>query len=159
MKHVISITIAALWVLTTFVTLYAYAGNEVITPQDFFAQVLGVVQQLGGMSGMAKISAVILLIVASMKVSFLNDLLWSKLGAAKAWVAPLLGLIGGILGIGASGVPLDGARILAYVTAGAGAVVLHELLDSIKAVPGIGNIYLTIINIVQGWLGGPAPKS
>ena len=137
-----------------FLVSYAFADSGVVAPQDFFVQVLEVIKVFGGLSTMLKISAVITLLVASMKVSFMNDLIWSKLGAAKVYVAPTLGLIGGILGVGVEG-PVTAASIFAFVTAGAGAVFLHEILDSVKAIPGIGAIYITIINLIQGALGGP----
>lgn len=130
-----------------------------VEPADFFAQIAAAVASFGGLSAMLKISSVIMLVVASMKVSFLNDLVWSKLGAAKVWVAPLLGLIAGVLGLGVGDAPINFASILAFVTAGAGAVALHQLLDSIKAIPGIGTMYVTVINLIQGLLGGPKPPA
>lgn len=153
MKHVRSITAALLFFSMMFVFSYALADEAVVAPQDFFAQMLEAIRAFGGLSMMAKISTVIMVIVSSMKVTFLRELLWSKLGAAQAWVAPLLGLIAGILGLGNDG-QISLASVMAYVAAGAGAVILHELLDSVKAIPGIGEIYISLIKIVQGFLGG-----
>ncbi len=161
-----SLELLSLLMLTMFMSLYSFAAFTqtavppvVLAPSDFFAQVLAAIQGFGGLSTMLKISTVIMLIIASMKVSFLNTNVWSKLGSAQVWVAPVLGLIGGALSLGTGATPVSAASIFAYVTAGAGAVFLHEILDSVKAIPGIGAIYVTIINLVEGALGGPASKA
>lgn len=157
MRETFSAAKLFLFLSLTFLFSYAFA-QDVLAPQDFFAQVLEFIKSFGGLPQMAKIAGAILLILASFKVSFLNDLIWSKLGSFKVWAAPILGLAAGILGIGAGGQPITGAAIFAYVTAGAGAVILHELLDTIKAIPGIGQIWVTVINLIEGMLGGPASK-
>ncbi len=123
---------------------------------QFLAQVVAVFQQFGGMSGALKIAAVVTLVIASMKVSFLNSLIWSKLGSAQAFLAPVLGLVVGILGL-AGHAPLSIAAVFAYLSAGAGAIILHELLDAIKGLPGLGAAYVSFINLIESFLGGPAP--
>lgn len=126
-----------------------------LQPGDFLMQVVDVIKQLGGMSTMMKISAILMIIVASMKVSFLNQLVWSKLGAAKVFVAPVLALVAGLLGLGAGGVPITGPLVVAYLFAGGGAVFLHQVLDSLKELPGIGQLYISLIDFVSGLLKGP----
>lgn len=157
MKQLIPIFVLVL-IASAFSFCTAFA-QDVVQPQDFFAQVMAAMQSFGGLSTMAKISSVILLLVASMKVSFLKSLIWDKLGAAQAWVGPLLGLIAGVLGIGNGGAPITLASVMAYAAAGGGAVLLHELLDSVKVLPGIGSVYVSIINVIEGALGGSAPKA
>lgn len=142
-----------------FVAGYAYADSTVVSPQDFFAQVLAAVQSFGGLSMVLKVSAGITLAISSMKVSFLNNLIWSKLGPMQTWLAPVLGLVAGILGIGSNGQAMSLASVFAYLSAGAGAIVLHELLDSIKLIPGIGSAYVAIINVIEGAIGGPSANS
>ena len=154
-KHVMWALLAS---LITFVAGYAFA-SEVINPGDYFLQVVETVGKLGGMTQLGKVSAILLLIVASAKVSFLNELIWQKLGAAQVWVAPVLGLLAGIIGLGAGDVPLTAERVIVYVSAGVGAVALHEFLDSLKAVPGIGTTYLWVIELIKSWTGGPAPQA
>lgn len=106
----------------------------------------------GGLGWQLKIAAVILLLVASMKVSFLSKY-WDKLGEAQALLAPALGLVGGILELAYQhAISLPGA--LAYLSAGAGALLLHELLDAVKAIPGLGAGYVALISAVEGALGG-----
>ncbi len=120
----------------------------------FFAQVLEAIQKMGGLPTLLKVSTVILLLVASMKVSFLNDLIWSKLGPYKSLAGTALGLIAGLVGLFGGGAPVTIASVFAYLGAGVGATGLHELLDDIKALPGIGPVYLSIISMIESVLGG-----
>lgn len=117
----------------------------------FLAQVFQSVQGFGGMSFMMKISTLILILVASMKVSFIRSFVWDKLGAFKALAAPILSLIVGIISLVSVG-PFSWSGLIAYLFAGAGAIILHEILDSVKALPGIGPIYLKAIDLIQGLL-------
>lgn len=137
-----------------FTACYAFAQG-VTSPSDFLTQVVAFVQSLGGMSTLLKISGAIMLVIASLKVSILNTWIWSKLGNIQIWVAPVLGLIAGILSLG-TGLTLPAA--FAYITAGAGAVYLHEIMDLVKSIPGIGSIYVSIINFLESVLGGPASQ-
>ena len=139
-------------ILTFFVGGYAMADSTVIAPQDFLAQVLTAIQGFGGLPWVGKIASVILLVVASMKVSFLHDLLWAKLGAAQAWVAPVLGLLAGILTPALSGQAITLPGVMAFVAAGSGALILHELLDAAKGIPGLGATYVGIINLIESAL-------
>ena len=128
----------------------AVAFAQALAPADFAAQVLTAVSAMGGLSTLAKISAVIVLIVASMKVTVLNQMIWSKLPATlQTLTAPILGLIAGIISQGSS---LTLSSALAYVSAGAGALAMHELLDAVKGLPGLGPIYVTAITFVEGFL-------
>lgn len=130
------------------------------TPADdeamFLQQIFLTIQGMGGLSAYLKLSALITLIVSSMKVSVIRQKIWDKLGPAKAWVAPALGLAAGVLGLGAGGAPLTLASAVAYVSAGAGAILLHELLDSVKEVPGVGKAYGRVIDAAKKSLGGQA---
>lgn len=135
--------------LSFFVFGYAFADSAVVQPQDFLAQILQAVAGFGGLSWMGKVSAICLLIVASMKVSFLQPL-WAKLPPiVQTLAAPMIALIGGLLGSAVGGQSLTLASALAYVGAGGGAVILHELLDGVKTIPGIGAVMVAIINIIE----------
>src|SRR5258708_6052400 len=153
MKKVFSLTMVSFFSLVVFVLGYAFTAfpqdSSVVAPQDFFAHVLQAVQDMGGLATLGKISAVILLLVASMKVTFLKNLIWSKLGSWQALVAPALGLIAGILGLGNHGAAITFASVMAYFASGVGAVGLHELLDVVKAIPGLGPIWVTVISIIE----------
>lgn len=124
----------------------------------FLAQVVQTIKTWGGLAALLRIAAIIALIIASMKVTIINKLVWSKLGSFQVYVAPVLGLVGGLLSIGVKG-PVTLASVFTYVSAGAGAVFLHEILDSVKAIPGLGAIFVSAINAVEGTLGGPAAQA
>lgn len=156
MKHIKNFRATQLLLVSMFVGAYAFAGDTV-SPQDFLTQVLDSINKMGGLTWVLKVASIITLIIASMKVSVLNDMIWSKMGNFKAWLAPILGLAAGLLSLAAGG-HLSLADVLAWLSAGAGAVVLHELLDTIKAIPGLGDVYVNLIDAIENALGGPASK-
>lgn len=116
---------------------------------DFLAQVLQAIQDFGGLGEMAKIALVCMVLVSSMKVNLINSLLWEKLGSLKVFAAPLLSLVGGFL---SGNMEPSWASVLTYIAAGSGAILFHQLLDGLKGIPGIGAIYLSIINFIQAIL-------
>lgn len=128
------------------------ASPDEIPVQGFAGQVLEAIAQFGGLPWMGKIALLITLLISSMKVTAIRQLLWDKLGGAKAWVGPGLGLILGILTL-AMGGHLTLAGVLAWVSAGAGALILHELLDSLKKVPGLGAMWVSFIDLIMSYLG------
>ena len=129
--------------------------NAADIPVDaFFAQVLELVKEFGGMPWTLKIAAIIMLIVSSMKVSFFRPL-WDKIGNFKSIVAPFLGLFAGVISLGKD---LSFAAAIAYMFSGAGAIVLHELLDSVKNFPGLGKIYVSVIDFIEKILKKPEKK-
>lgn len=142
-----------LFVSALLLGVVAFAEDPPLPPGDFFALVLDYIRSFGGISWVLKVSGLVTLIIASMKVSFLKSLLWDKLDGFKAWLAPILGVVMGILALASQG-QLTFAGLLAYFAAGAGALVLHELLDTIKAIPGLGQVYIVIIDFIESILGG-----
>lgn len=123
-------------------------AQGVITPQDFFAQVLQAISDMGGLSALGKLASVILLVVASMKVNLINSALWDKLGAFQPVLPLFLGLAAGILMLPQITFP----AALAYVLSGAGAIAIHQLLDMAKAIPGLGTVYVYVINLIEEFL-------
>lgn len=125
-----------------------------ISSDDFISNVLKIVDDSkgGGLPLGLKIASLVLLILASFKVSFLKPI-WAKLGKFQAAAAPILGLILGLCLLGSSG-PISLASIMAYLASGAGAIALHEILDMLKGIPGIGSVYVGIINLIESALGG-----
>jgi hypothetical protein len=121
---------------------------------DFTNQVIAAIQGFGGMNWMLKVSTIVLLLGATMKVSFLEPL-WNKLGNFKAAFAPVLGLIGGLLSYFGGGVAFSLPALAAYTMSGAGALALHEILDMVKSIPGLGTGYVAVINFISQYLGGP----
>lgn len=133
------------------------AAPQEMPVSDFLSQVLQVIKEFGGLPTVLKIAAIITLLISSMKVSVLNELVWSKLGDFKPWAAPILGLIAGILDLAKAGT-VSWASVFAYISAGAGALILHDLLDSVKAIPKLGAVYVKLIELVQKALGPAATK-
>lgn len=128
-------------------TLWGYATfAQGVSPED-----LSFFERLVALLGKWELSAAIALIVSSFKVSFLRPL-WDKLGDFKIWAGPVLGLVAGFLTMGTS-LTLEAA--FAYITAGAGAIFMHEILDMVKKIPGIGSVWLTIIDIIKSLLRAP----
>lgn len=135
--------------------VFAFAQDTVPAPAEtiegFFSQTLTFIKQFGGLPWVLKIAGISAILISTLKVSTIRELTWDKLGNAKVWAAPVLGLIFGVLSLGTN---LTLASALAYISAGAGAIILHELLDSIKAIPGIGSIWVSIIDVIKSLLGG-----
>lgn len=135
-------------------SLVCFADDSGILPADqFLSQIFDLVKSFGGLSWTMKIAGIILLVIASMKVSFLKPL-WDKMGFAKAIIAPALGLLAGLFSLGPQ---MSFAGIMAYCLAGSGAIVLHELMDGLKGIPGIGPIYVEMIEIVSKFFMKPDP--
>lgn len=145
--------------LVFLISMTCFADGPVIDiPIDqFFNQVIDMIKQFGGIPWTLKVASIIALIISSMKVSFVR-VFWDKLGWIKPFVASILGLIAGILVLVNSG-NVSFAGVIAYMFAGAGAVILHEMLDSIKGIPGIGPTYVSIIDFIGGLLKKPEPKA
>lgn len=128
------------------------AGNAGTPDLDFLGQVMQFISNYGGMPTMLKVSGGILLIIALLKTSFIAPM-WAKApDLVKTIVAPLLGLAGALISQGSS---LTWASAFAFATAGMGAVFLHEILDGVKTIPGLGAIYVTIIGLIEAALFKP----
>lgn len=150
-----AMNILMLAVFMTCFTLLAFAQSAVPQPvetvEGLFSQVLTFIKQFGGLPWVLKIAGISAILISTLKVSAIREITWDKLGNAKVWAAPILGLVFGILSLGTD---LTWASALAYVSAGAGAIIFHELLDSLKGIPGIGSIWVSIIDVIQTVLGG-----
>jgi hypothetical protein len=135
-----------------FFGVFAFAQEAApvveIPVSTFLEQVLAIIAKFGGLSTVLKISAIVGIMVASMKVSFLRQYVWAKLGAAQVLVAPVLGIIIGILDLfGAGTVTL--ASVMAYMGSGAGAILLHQLLDGLKKMGFVGDKYKAVIDWIM----------
>lgn len=160
LSHYTSVVLLAMATVLAFVLTtagVAFGADGDLDPSAFIQQVLDAFKALGGLPWSMKVATICLLVVASMKVSFLRTLLWDKLGAFKAILAPALGLLGGLLAYLSSGAPITLPGLVAYFIAGAGALALHELLDALKALPGISIVANTVISWLMALLGAPKP--
>lgn len=138
--------------LATFISCVAFAA---ITTEDmsFFEKFLEYVKTVKDLPLVLQISGAIVLIISTMKVSFIKPL-WDKLGEKQEWLAPALGLISGAL-MGFADGKFDWTVLFTYLFAGAGAPYLHDILDKIKAIPGLGQIWLTVIEVIKKLLFAP----
>lgn len=140
------------------VVVSAVASQAAVTTQDFVSAVFAAAQSFGGGSWALRCTMCLMLIVASMKVSRFDDLVWKRLGPYQGVLAPLLGLVIGI-SVLAMQHTLTTAGAFAYLGTGIGAVGLHELLDAVKALPWIGPNYARLIALAESVLGGnPTPN-
>jgi hypothetical protein len=121
-----------------------------LSTDSLISAVSTVIQNFGGLSWTLKIACIVLLIIAFMKVSFLSSF-WARLGKFQTYAAPVLGVVLGLLTLSVSG-PMSLAGVMAYLAAGSGAILLHELLDTIKAIPGLGSVYVGIIDAIESIL-------
>jgi len=124
-------------------------GQEV--PPSVGDQIKGIwelVIGLKGLSGMALASGIIFLLVGLSKVSILAPY-WDKLGKAKTFVAPALALLGAILGVFTLEGGFTWANMGAVLMTGAGALAISNIFDSVKAIPGVGSVILSIISLIE----------
>lgn len=121
---------------------------------DMLSRILQYVKDFGGLGSFAKISGAITLLLSLTKVSFIKPL-WDKLGDFKAYAGPALGFLAGLFNA-FTGNKFDWAVVAAWTFAGSGSVFLHEILDTIKAIPGVGTLWVTVIEIIKGILKAPA---
>ena len=116
----------SLCLMMMFFAVFAFAQDTVPQPvetiEGFFTQTLTLIKQFGGLPWVLKIAGISAVLISTLKVSAIRELTWDKLGNAKVWAAPILGLIFGVLSLGSN---LTLASALAYISAGAGAIILH----------------------------------
>ena len=140
--------------LALFTPLYAFAADApaVADPiTSFIGDVGALISGFGGMSWALKISSIIMLIIGTSKIDFVEKMFWSKLGKAQALVGPVLGLIAGFVAVN----PLNAAALAAYAFAGLGANYLYELLDLAKIPEASNATVMMVINLVQSFIKKP----
>ena len=157
MRKVLMIVLVML-PLAAWAQLVAAPAVPVVSDLDFLTQLFNAVKAFGGLGALGKLALVISLVIGSMRVTFLAPL-WDKLpGAVKPWMAPLLAALVGFLSLS----KFDGATLLAFMMTGGGSVLLDNVLDGIKSIPGIGAGIVALINFLEALpvIGkGQAPKA
>jgi hypothetical protein len=154
MKYLIGLYITLVFALSAFAQEIAPAvADASVSVDQFMVQLLQSIQQLGGLSWVGKLSIVLTLVISSTKVSFLNQMVWSKLGNLKAWAAPCLAVAYCLTLKATEGRLPTPQEALAYFSAGAGAIILHELLDSLKSLPWVGVKAQAAIIFIESTLG------
>jgi hypothetical protein len=127
--------------------------GEIMEEVTFFEQVLQFIKSMGGVDVYTNISAAILLVVASSKVPFVKQVFWDKLGKFKALLPLVLGLIAGLVVMGKA-LTLPAAFV--YISTGAGAIAMHEILKAVKELPGIAPVWVKVLDVVGALLGKKA---
>lgn len=117
-------------------------------------------EQFGSFPWATKIASLMLLLIASFKVSRggwvpILSKLWPQEDGKKPIVVLMASLVLGVLMTGASG-QITMARVLTYIGAGAGSILLHEIIDKLKLIPGLGPVYVSTIKLIESLLGKPA---
>lgn len=124
-----------------------------IPVDTFFTQVFALIKDFGGFPWWMKVAAACTLLISSTRVSLLKPV-WEKLGAFKVLAAPVLALVMGLVSLWADkdhAVTL--AAMTAYLLAGGGSIILHQLLDAIKELPFVNDRYDKWIDVVKSFLG------
>lgn len=146
-----------------FACAAAMANDLVVVPMQnpddvsmFINQVIDTVKLLGGGEWLAAVAACCTLIVGSMKIPGIREKLWDKLTVKgfklQVFVAPLVGLIGGIISLKIETGHIQLRPVLAYLAAGSGAIILYELLDAVKLTVATNKVASSVIGGVQGVL-------
>jgi hypothetical protein len=120
---------------------------------NIFQDALKAIGDWKALGWQAGIAGILTVLISTMKNSLLRGLIWDKLPTmAKLLVAPVLALLAFFLGLG----KLDGATILMAITTGAASVYIHQLLDAVKEIPGVGPKYQWLIDLLAKLLKKPA---
>lgn len=137
----ISTTILLLFFSTlafAFLVLFkkmAFADTSImdtpLPPDQFFVQVLEAVKNFGGIPWTLQVASILTLLISSMKVTFIREYTWDKLGNFKTFLAPTLAFLAGMFGLAVTG-HFSWPAVVAYALAGAGAIPLHEAIDALK---------------------------
>lgn len=160
----------ALMVITLVVVLsaglfpiHAETASVLADPSDFgfLAQVLALVKSWGGLESSLKISAVVTLIISSIKVSYFKKF-WDSLKikmdgkevSLQIFIVPILSIVIGLCSQG----KVTWAAFVAYAVMGAGAVYLHEIMDQVKKLPLVSPIAKVIVDVISFILGGKKDK-
>lgn len=110
--------------------------------------ILSLIASFGGLPWVLEIAVFIFLIIAFAKFTPLKKS-WDSLEHLKALVPLAFGLLIGILNLQTYSV----AGIAAYLLTGAGAMLVHDMLEIVKGVPGLGPSYIGAIEFISRKLG------
>lgn len=123
----------------------AQTGDDI----GFFQRVFDYIAQFGGLNWAGKVAGGIFLLIGAMKVSFLSKV-WDFFGEYKPLVPLVLSMIAGIISLGVDpNYQITWAAVTAYIVSGAGAIILNSILDFIKAIPGLGPLWVSAIEFLQ----------
>jgi hypothetical protein len=137
--------------LVILLPILAFAEDT--TPfSDFLTETYKSIGQFGGLPWVGKMAIIIAIMISSMKVDAIRHLLWDKLGSYKPLAAPVIGLIGGLVSLASIG-SFSWPSLAAYVFAGAGAVLLNQMMSALEGLPWFGAKYVAAIKSIMGAFG------
>lgn len=116
--------------------------------EPWLAEVLAYFKSAHTLSGFAQASAIIFMLVGTVKVSGLSWL-WDSLGKWKGWAVPLLVVAGAIVNEFAVTGQVSLPVALLALGHGVGAGAIADILDLIKKRPGLGKVPLAIIGFLE----------
>lgn len=123
----------------------------------FFQKVFEYIAQFGGLTWAGKVAGGIFLLIGAFKVSFLSKA-FDFLKEYKPLVPIALALIAGIVSLAIDpSQKITWAGVTAYILAGGGAILLNQLLDMVKALPGVGKVVVAVIDFLQIFLRSSSP--
>ena len=143
------------WLLSSMLVLLmpivAFAQEVEVGFDQLATLLLSVITNWQLLGWQAGVVALLTLIVSTTKNSVLRGYIWDKLGWAKAFVAPGLGIVLYMLGMA----EFSWKAALLGLTSGLGAIALHQLLDAVKGIPSVGPIWVKVIDFLGTLLKRP----
>ncbi len=143
--------------ITWLIGPFAYANisaDDIGFLQKLLDYVKGLFDKGNEASLLANVAGGVLILISTMKVSFIKPL-WDKLNdGAKGWLGPVLGLVAGLAGMLMNG-QFSWSVLLAAAAGGTLTPYLHDMLDLIKKIPGLGSLWVSIIEIIEKVLFAP----
>lgn len=118
--------------------------------EQLFSAAISLFSDFKLLSSQMKVAGVLFLLIAVVKNSMFQPL-WAKLGDAKKIAAPVLSLAAFFV----MQPKLDLSVVIAAITTGAAASYLADILDLLKKIPGIGSVYVKIIDVIGMLLKKP----
>lgn len=118
---------------------------------DIFSQAIKAIESWRSLGWQVGLSGVLAVFISTLKNSFIRRWVWDRLGWSKVLVAPALSLIIVILSVK----PLTFSAVILAIFVGAGAIFIHEMLDSLKDAPFVKRPYNKVIEILASLLKKP----
>ena len=145
MRNVMIIMAAAI------VPVLAFAQEEV-SIVELINTVVALAGDAKNLGVLGAVAAGLTLLISTMKNSLISQYTWDKLPAwSKVFVAPVLSLIAAAIVVTPFSLKTVGVSLLM----GSASIALHDVLDSVKKMPGIGKTWLKVIDVLGKVLRNP----
>lgn len=124
-------------------------------PGVYLTQIWNLIGSFGQLPFLLKMSAIVMLLVNSLKIPFFAPL-WDKLGKFKLAAPAFFSIVLGFIDLAMQG-KLSLSGLAAYFFAGVGAPMLYEFLEIVKEIPGVNPLLQAVIAFVENLLAKKAP--